>query len=68
MIYLNNTHEYYIKMVYKYNSIYFSPKTTMYSEMIWLQAQQYAIILLPICLILAIYSLKMVLNTIYYQR
>jgi hypothetical protein len=23
---LSNTHEYYIKMVYNYNSIYFSPK------------------------------------------
>ena len=37
-------------------------------EVIWLQAQQYAINLLPVCLILAIYSLKMVFNTIYYQH
>ena len=40
----------------------------MYSEVIWLQAQQYAINLLPVCLIFAIYSLKMVFNTIYYQH
>jgi len=30
MIYLNNTHEYYMKMISKYISIYFSPiKTTI---------------------------------------
>ena len=41
---------------------------TMSSEDDVAAAQQYAINLLQVCLILAIYSLKMVFNTIYYQH